>query len=149
MAPSWLQSEQRVHFKFHLMYIFVYTDLLPHPWFMHILQIWITYIDKENSSRAPMGWIISLLSHQSSRVFFIYDDSQYASEQYLTSVNCVEATPCLMSNHNWSTKGALRYHVYVAEEENKSRVVCGFLSLSLSHQRSNRNVLVCENDRFA
>lgn len=102
---------------------------------MHILQIWMASTDKEHSSRAPMGWIISLLSHQSTRVFFIYDDSQYASEQYLTSVNCVEATRCLMSNHNWCTKGALRYHVYVAEQENKSGMMCRlffFFSFTLS-----------------
>lgn len=76
-----------------------------------------------------MGWIISLLSHQSTRVFFIYDDSQYASEQYLTSVNCVEAMRCLMSNHNWCTKGAQRYHVYVTERKIREKWCADFFYL--------------------
>lgn len=135
IAQFLLQSKRRVHIKIRLMYIFCLPWSSSAPWFMHILQIWISNTDKENSSRAPMGWIIFLLSHQRTRVFFIYDDSQYASEQYLTSVNCVEATHCLMSNHNWCTKGTLRYHVYVAEQENKSGMMCGlffFLSFFLS-----------------
>lgn len=82
-----------------------------------------------------MGWIISLLSHQSTRVFFIYDDSQYASEQYLTSVNCVEATPCLMSNHNWCTKGARRYHVYVTEREIREKWCADFFYLFIFFYR--------------